>query len=170
MLPLQHRTMVSRDGRTRTDDLVFPKHAGLPLPCIPSVRTAGFEPRAPTRSVGRSWPPDQRCASVPARYQASPRSKKVSFSASSIPTGRWPSLQRLSDSTRSAHGRVKPFIAFTPVVGVSTAQQQAVVQRVFWVRIQCPVEHSHLARPAFCSGKQSPGPLSGNTDTFRRPL
>ena len=25
-----------------------------------SVRTAGFEPRAPTRSVGRSWPPARR--------------------------------------------------------------------------------------------------------------
>jgi len=57
------------------------------------------------------------------------------------------------DSARSAHGRVRPFIVFTPVVGVSTAQQQAVVQRVFWVWFGCPVEYSRLARPAFCSGK-----------------
>jgi len=74
------------------------------------------------------------------------------------------------DSTRSAHGRVKPFIAFTPVVGVSTAQQQAVVQRVFWAWLKCPVEHSRRTRPAFCSGKQSPGPLSGSSNAFRRPL
>jgi len=64
----------------------------------------------------------------------------------------------------------RQFIAFTPVVGVSTAQQQAVVQRVFWVWLECPVGHPRLARPAFCSGKRSTGPLSGSTDTFRRPL
>ena len=57
------------------------------------------------------------------------------------------------DSTRSAHGRVKPFITFTPVVDVSIAQQQAVVQRVFWVGLEHPVGYSHLARPAFYSGK-----------------
>ena len=58
-----------------------------------------------------------------------------------------------NDSSRSAHARVKRFITFTPVVDVSIAQQQAVVQRVFWVRFEYPVGHSHLARPAFYSGK-----------------
>jgi hypothetical protein len=57
------------------------------------------------------------------------------------------------DSTRSAHGRVKPFITFTPVVDVSIAQQQALVQRVFWVWLEHPVEHSRLDRPSFYSGK-----------------
>jgi hypothetical protein len=74
------------------------------------------------------------------------------------------------DSARSAHGRVRPFTVFTPVVGVSTAQQQAVVQRVFWDWFGHPVGHSHLTRPAFCSGKQSPDPLSGSSNAFRRPL
>ena len=58
-----------------------------------------------------------------------------------------------NDSSRSAHARVKRFITFTPVVDVSIAQQQAVVQRVFWVWLECPVEHSRLARPASYSGK-----------------
>ena len=149
---------------------------GLPLPYIPilsSVRTAGFEPAI-------SWPPTTRdnqasprsdrvvrssspCGSrtQPARLErpmTSPEVEravvnKVSFSASSILTRRWPSLHCLLDSTRSAHGRVRPFIAFTPVVDVSIAQQQAVVQRVFWVWLECPVEHSRLARPASYSGK-----------------
>ena len=79
--------------------------------------------------------------------------KKVSFSASSILTRRWPSHRRLLSSAKSAHARVKRFIAFTPVVDVSIAQQQAVVQRAFWVWLECPVEHSRLARPAFYSGK-----------------
>ena len=96
--------------------------------------------------------------------------KKVGFSASSIPTRRWPSHRRLLDSARSAHGRVRPFTVFTPVVGVSTAQQQAVVQRVFWDWFVHPVGYSHLTRPAFCSGKQSTGPLSGSSNAFRRPL
>ena len=96
--------------------------------------------------------------------------KRVSFSASSILTRRWPSLHCLLDSTRSAHGRVRPFIAFTPVVDVSIAQQQAVVQRVFWDWFEHPVGYSHLTRPAFCSGKQSPDPLSGSSNAFRRPL
>jgi len=74
------------------------------------------------------------------------------------------------DSTRSAHGRVKPFTVFTPVVGVSTAQQQAVVQRVFWDWFEHPVGYSHRTRPAFCSGKRSAGPLSGSANAFRRPL
>jgi hypothetical protein len=74
------------------------------------------------------------------------------------------------DSTRSAHGRVKPFTVFTPVVGVSTAQQQAVVQRVFWDWFEHPVGYSHRPRPAFCSGKRSAGPLSGSSNAFRRPL
>ena len=56
-------------------------------------------------------------------------------------------------SARSAHGRVKPFITFTPVVDVSIAQQQAVVRRVFWVGLEHPVGYSRLARPAFYSGK-----------------
>jgi superfamily II DNA helicase RecQ len=33
-----------------------------------------------------------------------------------------------------------------------TAQQQAVVQRVFWDWLKHPVRHSRLTRPAFCSG------------------
>jgi hypothetical protein len=74
------------------------------------------------------------------------------------------------DSTRSAHGRVKPFTVFTPVVGVSTAQQQAVVQRVFWDWFEHPVGYSHRTRPAFCSGKRSASPLSGSSNAFRRPL
>ena len=53
--------------------------------------------------------------------------KKVSLSASSILTDDAP----LQTNAKAAHGRVKPFIIFTPVVGVSTAQQQAVVQRAF---------------------------------------
>ena len=58
-----------------------------------------------------------------------------------------------NDSSRSAHARVKRFITFTPVVDVSIAQQQAVVQRVFWGRFEHPVGYSHLARSAFYSGK-----------------
>ena len=42
----QRRCRSSRDGRTRTCDLVLPRHAGWPLPYTPSssVRTAGLEP------------------------------------------------------------------------------------------------------------------------------
>ena len=72
------------------------------------------------------------------------------------------------DSTRSAHGRVKPFITFTPVVDVSIAQQQAVVWRVFWVWLATSVDDARLARPAFHSGKCSASPLSGNTNALRR--
>ena len=75
-----------------------------------------------------------------------------------------------NDSSRSAHARVKRFITFTPVVDVSIAQQQAVVQRVFWVWLKLPVGNSNLARPAFYSGKQSANPLSGSAITLRRPL
>ena len=147
----------SRDGRTRTDDTVLPRHVGLPLPYIPSVRTAGFEPAI-------SWPPATRDTRL--RYVLK---RSVLAQALSQPDD-GPRINVLSDSARSAHGRVKPFIAFTPVVGVSTAQQQAVVQRVFWVWLKRPVEHSHRTRPAFCSGKQSPGPLSGSSNAFRRPV
>jgi hypothetical protein len=41
MLPLHYRTTnqsLSRDGRTRTDTLVLPRHVGLPLPYIPLFR------------------------------------------------------------------------------------------------------------------------------------
>ena len=57
----------SREGGTRTHVLVFPKHAGLPLPYIPSclpVRTVGFEPTI-------SWPPAKR------DNQPSPRSVRT---------------------------------------------------------------------------------------------
>jgi len=40
--------------------------------------------------------------------------KKLSFSASSIPTRRWPSHRRLLDSATSAHGRVRTCTVFTP--------------------------------------------------------
>jgi hypothetical protein len=76
-------------------------------------------------------------------------------------------LARCSASARSAHGCVRPFITFTPVVDVSIAQQQAVVQRVFWVRFEPPVGHSRLARSLRCSGKQLDDPLSGSANALR---
>ena len=132
-----------------------------------SVRTAGFEPRAPIGTDAGLVGPGPRPGAITRLRHVL---KKASFSASSILTRRWPSHRRLLDSTRSAHGRVKPFTVFTPVVGVSTAQQQAVVQRVFWDWFEHPVGYSHLTRPTFCSGKRSAGPLSGSSNAFRRPL
>ena len=48
---LDYRSFDSRDGRSRTDSLVLPKHAGLPLPYIPlflfSVARVGIEPISP---------------------------------------------------------------------------------------------------------------------------
>jgi hypothetical protein len=38
-----------------------------------------------------------------------------------------PEINIISNSFWSVHGRFKPFTIFTPVVDVSTAQQQAVV-------------------------------------------
>ncbi len=164
------RLPLGRVPRSRTETLLRPKQACSHLHLYPNISQNGWI------RTSVLLPPRQ------ARYQTSLRSEssspygnrthlsalkerypspideravvnKVSFSASSILTRRWPSLHCLLDSTRSAHGRVRPFIAFTPVVDVSIAQQQAVVQRVFWVWLECPVEHSRLARPAFYSGK-----------------
>jgi hypothetical protein len=77
-------------------------------------------------------------------------------------------LASCSATARSAHGRVRPFITFTPVVNVSIAQQQAVVQRAFWVWFESPVGHSRLARLLLCSGKQVHNPLSGSANALRR--
>ena len=62
----------SRDGRTRTDVLVFPKHAGLPLPYIPVVHFVFQYPVGELNPYLRiesplSWPLDERGVSLRAR-------------------------------------------------------------------------------------------------------
>jgi hypothetical protein len=42
-----------------------------------------------------------------------------------------PEIIAFDGSFWSGHGRVKPFITFTPVVDVSISQQQEVVQATF---------------------------------------
>ena len=148
-----------------------PKTGVLPSAPPPelSVRTVGLEPTI-------SWPPAKRDAKLryvlicsdpcgsrtrPDRLERPMTSPEVERTVFQNESALAQALFRLgdgprinaNDSSRSAHARVKRFITFTPVVDVSIAQQQAVVQRVFWVRFEHPVGHSHLARPAFYSGK-----------------
>ena len=79
------------------------------------VRTAGFEPRVPTRSVGRSWSPGPQ-AGTPARCQASPRSvvsgscgREVRLDAdqrcASVPEGRHPQTDRRTSQIGTRQSR-----------------------------------------------------------------